>query len=178
MSRADVELPWYWGTGSKTWAGDAGIRSPLGGQLSALRDGVHGDYVVDANSATEGMLRRLESARTAKRIEWKLAQLMPMQAAALKLHFGEHNSLPYAIDAAAALLRASRRLAGQDEMEPVPLATLRKALRGATVTARDEIARLADDLVAAAVQAYNGLPEPKSGREPDIFDPRGRDRHP
>lgn len=34
--RADAELPWYFGTGPSTWAGDAGLRSNLGGQVAHL----------------------------------------------------------------------------------------------------------------------------------------------
>jgi hypothetical protein len=101
---------------------------------------------------------------------------MPLQVAILRLHYGERSSLPYAIDAAAVLLKASRKLVGASDEDAVPHEVLRRALQRAPAAARDAIAEQADAIVLAAIKAFEDLPEPLNTREPDIFDPRGRDR--
>lgn len=121
--RADAELPWYFGSGASTWAGDAGLRSPIGGQLAAasqvkqhrvenppwMAKGVQA-FVVDASKAEDEMLARTTAALIARRIATRLACLTRVQVQALELHYDESKSLPFGIDASAILLVAARRL--------------------------------------------------------------------
>lgn len=121
--RADAELPWYFGSGASTWAGDAGLRSPMGGQLSAARQvkRVHVDnppwmtkghqpHVVDASGAEDEMINRMGAAWMARQIATKLAALTRTQAEALELHYDSKTTLPYDVDACAVLLGSARRL--------------------------------------------------------------------
>lgn len=104
MSRADAELPWYFGSASKTWQGDAGLRSSLGAQLAnpgASSSGANMSAIEDA------MLRRCGAAGLARDVETRLRTLSKVQVEALRLHYT--GSLPI-VDPAACLLTSARRL--------------------------------------------------------------------
>jgi hypothetical protein len=62
MASAELDLPWYFGTGPATAAGDAGLKSSLGSQLDAMRAGISHDAVVDSDRAEVDMIRRLGTA--------------------------------------------------------------------------------------------------------------------
>jgi hypothetical protein len=121
--RADADLPWYFGSGASTWAGDAGLRSSLGGQLEAARQFKAPDvtnapwmakgsqpHVVDASRAEDDMHQRMGAAWFVRRVRTRLACLTSVQAQALALHYDEKTSLPYSIDASAVLLASARKL--------------------------------------------------------------------
>lgn len=121
--RADADLPWYFGSGASTWAGDAGLRSPMGGQLEAARQVKRVDvewppwmtkgqqpHAVDVSAAEDRMLESTAAAFRARRIALRLACLSRIQYLALTLHYDETCSLPFGIDASAVLLASARRL--------------------------------------------------------------------
>lgn len=152
MSQADVDLPWFWGFGPKNWQGEAGLRSPLGAQLDAVRSGVHLEHgAADSWRAIEAADRRVSAVRHARAIEARLARLTAVQVQALRLHYDDHATLPFEVDACAVLLAASRVLVGSGR---VGLAEMRKALHGAPAAKREAIAEQARDLWRAAVAAY------------------------
>ncbi len=99
---ADSDLEWYFGTASKTWQGDAGLRSP-----GFARAGGPSNGAVAASAVEDGFIERTSAANFARSVEARLAQLTTTQAQALRLHYTE--SLPW-VDAAAVLLAASRAL--------------------------------------------------------------------
>lgn len=152
MSRADVDLPWFWGFAAKTWQGEAGLRSPLGGQLDAVRSGVHLEHgSADSWHAIEQAHRRVSAVKHARAIEARLARLTAVQVQALRLHYDPKATLPFEVDAAAVLLAASRVLVGAGR---VGLVEMRKALHAAPTHRREQIAEQAKALVAVAKGAY------------------------
>ncbi len=167
--RADVDLPWYWGFAARTLAGDSGLRSPLGGQLEAIRTGLHAaEHCVDSSRATDDMLRRIDTGRTGCTVAARLGQLTHVHQAALKLHYDPHMTLPYSVDACATLLALSRALTAPDAPD---MLTLRKALQGATAARREAIAQQATALVRSAKDAYEAT-EVVEGRRVQVDDPR------
>jgi hypothetical protein len=152
MSLADVHLPWFWGFAARNWAGEAGLRSPLGAQLEAVREGVHLEHgAADSWRAIEQADRRVSAARLARSIEARLARLTVVQCQALRLHYDPRATLPFEVDAAAVLLAASRALVDGTACD---LPSLRKALLGASPAKREAVAKQASELVRVAREAY------------------------
>lgn len=186
--RADVDLPWYWGTGPSTWAGDAGLRSSLGpqidhllaGQLSAEARRQPGRGVwrarpqqiraVDSSQAEDAQIERLAAAERAGLVEARLRQLGRGHVLVLELHY-LGGSLPYSVDPACRALVALRRLVGCPGYPTTTQA--RKALLSASVEARERISAAAIALVVEAKGAYE-LAEVALPRRVQIHDPRGR----
>lgn len=169
MSRADVELPWYWGFAAKTAQGDAGLRSPLGAQLEAVRSGVHLEHCVDSSRAEDSMLRSLGGASLGRTVARRLAVQRPLHVSALRLHYDPRVSLPYGVDGCATLLTACRVLCAPDG--PPTHAAARKALLATSPARREAIASQAADLVAIARLAYDST-EVQEERGVQVDDPR------
>jgi hypothetical protein len=158
--RADVDLPWYWGFAARSWAGEAGLRSPLGAQLEAIRSGLHLEHgAADSWRALEEADKRRAAVRHARTIEGRLSRLTAVQREVLHLHYDPHVTLPFEVDGAACLLKASRSLCGEPlgGVGRVAAEVLRKALHGATPQQRERIATQAAELVATARTVYEEL---------------------
>lgn len=168
MSRADSDLPWFFGSAPQSWAGDAGLRSALGGQLEAVRSEKLASGTVNASQIEDDVHRRLGAATRARAIEARLAQLSDVQVATLRWHYGE-GSLPYGVDRSACLLGRVRRLCSAGGV--VPQEVLRAALLEASTEEREAIAAEADRLVVGAREAYDALPAQRL-RWIQVDDPR------
>lgn len=148
--RADADLPWYWGTGASTADGDAGLRSVLGGQLAILAAGIIGPRQVDASQAEDAMLDRIGLGQRVRRIEARLRLLRPLHVVALHLHYSG-RTLPYGVDAAAALLP---RCVAMVDVRGAHPQDLRGALHAATEAVRRAVRADSDRLVLGAQEAY------------------------
>ena len=124
MSCADAELGWYFGTASKTWQGDAGLRSP---GFDGVRTTTNG--AIAAQRVEDGMLERCSAANQSRVVEAKLRQLSSIQVDALRLHYSA--SLPFGIEASAILLTSARGLVTRQSYAAArtALAEVRKAAR-------------------------------------------------
>ena len=109
MSSADLDLPWYFGSGPRTAAGDAGLRSPLGAQLDALRTGVrHDRATVDSSRSEDEAIGRLGLGERMRVIEERLRQLDRIDVDILRAHYVE-RPLPHMISGAAPLVLGEDR---------------------------------------------------------------------
>ena len=171
MSLADSELPWYFGTGPSSMAGDLGLRSSMGGQLAAAESCMyyddqgheHGGQLAErsfTNDAEGAMFQRLQYAGDCKRIEAKLRTLTRIQVEALRLHYST-ASLPFGVPAAASLLPRAKRMLSQPGdglaelraflMVPVDLGT------DATKAEKAEAKKIFDGQIEALTKAANDL---------------------
>lgn len=104
LQSADVDLPWFFGSGPSTAAGDAGLKSPLGAQLDALRAGVqHDRTVVDSSRSEDEAIGRLGMGERYRVIEERLGQLERIDVDILRAHYVD-KPLPYMISGAAPLV--------------------------------------------------------------------------
>ncbi len=92
--KADVDLPWYLGSGPATARGDAGLRSSHGALLGA------GGGSLDA--AELAMAHRIGVGRHLAEVEERLAQLDPRTVLVLTTHYGQ-RSPAYGVSAAVVL---------------------------------------------------------------------------
>jgi hypothetical protein len=148
---AAAELPWYFGLGAQTAMGDCGLKSTLGGQLDAIRDGTNDKRTVDASRAEDEMIGRLGVAKRMAIIRARLGQLSDEQRLVLRLHFGE---------------RPIHSLSGAAVLSPLAVvlccgSVTREAIRsavGKSIRAKDsrwiELEAETMAIVAAAVLAY------------------------
>lgn len=149
--RADADLPWYWGTGASTAAGDAGLRSPLGGQLEVLKAGIIGPRQVDASHAEESTIDRVGMGKRMRRIEACLrAMESPRLVEVLRRHYSG-RSLPFGLSPAAVVLPICVRWVSPSGTHPQDL---RGALHAATERQRRQVRADGDALVAKALGAY------------------------
>lgn len=158
--KADSDLPWYFGLGPSTAAGDMGLRSSFGTQLDMARAGVSNGSTITQDSAETDMHRRLGAAHLHHEITARLERLSDLHRVVLSLHYGGRPIVD--------------RLSGAAVLTPeaalltlLPVAT-RDALCGAvraSLKARDgrwlavEVA--ANELVRAAVGAYEDAQTPR-----------------
>ena len=189
--RADSDLPWYFGSGPSTWAGDSGIRSTMGAQIAQLnasslskeaakeareyartvfREGgprdrwikrPHQIQVVDASQAEDDMVERFAAAARVNDVQNRLSTLSVVQARTLQLHYSG-LSLPFSLSPAVALLGAARKLCGTDT-EP-DSTILREALKKAPKLERESLDHAGQRLVVAARLAYEGAQVPRPTR--------------
>lgn len=181
---AELDLPWYFGSGSSTRSGDAGLRSTLGSQLEHVKGSRPSkaanrearEMPEEVRERLKRWQKRLGTASTfsvsaieddlhkrisfggssdAARISSKLSALTSIQVRALQLHFSG-KSLPYAIDPCAVLLVAAKRLCGI-EVEPFA-SQLRRALMKAKPDQIEQLEHAATELFTEAVQAYERAP--------------------
>ena len=89
--RADVDLPWFFNTGSSTAQGDCGLRSPLGGQLEALKAQQVGTHTVDASQHEDNMIRQTAAGHRLAEIDARLRAIDPGHVEALRAHYGEKS---------------------------------------------------------------------------------------
>lgn len=129
MSRADAELGWYFGSASKTWQGDAGLRSP---GFDGVRTATNG--AIAAQRVEDAMLERCSAANMSRVIEAKLRCLSSVHVEALRLHYTA-PSLPFSVDACAVMLDVSKRLVARLGIDGSGRAYT--AARAAIATARD-----------------------------------------
>ena len=174
MSLADSELPWYFGTGPSSMAGDLGLRSSMGGQLAAAESCMyydaegheHGGQLAErsfTNDAEGAMFHRLQHAASATRIEAKLRTLTRIQVEALRLHYST-ASLPFGVPAAASLLPRAKRMLSQpgDGMAElraflmVPIEVAKDASKAEKAEAKKEFNAMVDILTKAANDLVNG----------------------
>lgn len=150
---AASDLPWFFGTGPSTAAGDCGLRSSLGGQLAALAEGITRQPTVDASRAEDEMHERMGPGRLIGIIEDRLFTLTPEQVRVLRYHYGE-RAIDDRVSAAALLCPSAASLVSPRVLSRE---SLREAVQ-ASVKARDrawlvvEVEALA--LVQDAVTAY------------------------
>lgn len=150
------DLSWYFGSGAQTWQGDAGLRSPFGGQLErAARREAYGHHVVDASQAEEQMIDRLGAAWLARLVEARLAVLTAEQRDVLSLHyagrrFGDVSTPPSAGTLPFGISRAAI-LSGD---EPWELEVMRAWLMGSSVDERRPIESRGRALVQEAEATY------------------------
>jgi hypothetical protein len=109
MASAELDLPWYFGTGPATAAGDAGLKSSLGSQLDAMRAGISHDAVVDSDRAEVDMIRRLGTAHRLDAIRRRLAALDGFTVRVLRLHYSE-RPMAAGVSPAAVLCGEAERL--------------------------------------------------------------------
>jgi len=109
LQSADVDLPWYFGSGPSTAAGDAGLKSPLGGQLDALRAGIPRDRTaVDSSRSEDEAIGRLGMGERYRVIEERLGQLQRIDVDILRAHYVD-KPLPHMISGAAPLVLGEDR---------------------------------------------------------------------
>lgn len=146
--KAEDDLPWYWGTGPQTAEGDSGLRSPLGGMLAKVRDGVAGSSLREDDDDD----RRIATAERMRAVKQRLAKLEADEVTHLWSHYVQKR-LPFGISAAAIFTKAARSLTGEDCPDPAKLAAKMRSMN-----ARDNrivgLEKEADALVRAAVMAY------------------------
>lgn len=163
---AEADLRWYWGTGASTWAGDAGLRSPLGGQLEVLRAGmVSQSQAVDASQAEDLMHNRMGAAARAREIELRLRSIPAELARLLRRHFTE-RALPYDISPTANRTPTAKRLCPSGRVEQ-----LRSAIRSADQATLAALISESERSVRAAVLAYEAT-EVHDERRLQVHDPR------
>jgi hypothetical protein len=109
LQSADVDLPWYFGSGPSTAAGDAGLKSPLGGQLDALRAGIPRDRTaVDSSRSEDEAIGRLGMGERYRVIEERLGQLQRIDVDILRAHYVD-KPMPFMISGAAPLVLGEDR---------------------------------------------------------------------
>lgn len=197
---ADADLPWYYGTASRTAAGDLGMRSTFGLQLSAARASQLNrepstlrrpglPWESEAGRAPEGErvhVRPLAHCVDASQVEdgqletlWHADRIRAVEARLAAITATQRaalklhyagGSLPYGLDPAAVLLRAARELCGTGDAVP-PLEVMRGALHRAGELQRAELCAAADSLVESARAAYEAAPVARS-RPVQVDDPR------
>lgn len=119
---ASNDLPWYFGSGPTSFAGDCGLKSNFGSMIEANKAAtvIHASDArpwmakakAEAHSpfdAEDEMADRLQAVFYARRIKARLDQLTPITVAILRLAFSG-TSLPDGIDAAACVLDPTREL--------------------------------------------------------------------
>lgn len=149
---ADVDLPWFFGTGPQTAQGDAGLRSPLGPQLDALRSGVQREHTAaDASRSEDEAIGRLGVAERYATIEARLRMVPTSDAEVLRVHYSE-RPLPYAISAAATIVEGSTR------------DSLSALLRADDGRLRRSVELRANTRLAVAKSAYDAAVPPSRGR--------------
>lgn len=163
---AEADLRWYWGTGSATWAGDAGLRSPLGGQLDVLRAGMVSQHQsVDASQAEDLMHHRMGAAARAREIEGRLRSIPDALARLLRRHYTE-KALPYDISPTANRTPTARRICPSGRVEE-----LRSAIRSADQATLAALISESERAVRAAVLAYE-TSSVEDERRLQVNDPR------
>ena len=105
--RADVDLPWRFGLGASTAIGDCGLRSPLGGQLEALKAQQIGTHTVDASQHEDNMIRQTAAGHRLAEIDARLRAIDPGHVEALRAHYGE-KSPGFGLSAAVRLTERGR----------------------------------------------------------------------
>lgn len=119
---ASNDLPWFFGSGPTSFAGDCGLKSNFGSMIEANKAAtvIHASDArpwmakakAEAHSpfdAEEEMADRLQAVFHARQIKARLDLLNPLQVAVLRLaHSG--TSLPDGIDSAACVLHPMREL--------------------------------------------------------------------
>lgn len=161
---ADVDLPWFFGTGPSTAQGDTGLRSSLGGQLSALQSGITQQPTVDAGRAEDGMIRQLGAAHHLGQVTARLRQLSDYQVLVLRLHYGT-PAIVAGLSGCAVLCPEAADLVGTASVSRESIATAGRA----ALKARDTLAWVALELAAsrmwvAAARAYSDA-EPSRARK-------------
>lgn len=171
--RADVDLPWFYGTGSSTAAGDAGLRSSLGGQVARLAASQLSDaaraaardydgwqkrsgegHGVDASQIEDDAIKRLGTGHHLAEVSARLAAVADEHRDALALHYG-HRSLVFGVSAAALLTELGRR-------HGMALAdVLRDAVKARKPAVLVELETETGKLVEAAKLAYENADVPK-----------------
>jgi hypothetical protein len=151
---ADVDLPWFFGTGPSTAQGDTGLRSSLGGQLSALQSGITQQPTVDSSRAEDGMIRQLGAAHHLGQVTARLRQLSERQVLVLRLHYGTPSIVAGLSGCAVLCPEAADLVHGPVSRESIAVAG-RAALR-----ARETVAWVALELAATrlwtdAARAYS-----------------------
>ncbi len=115
---AALALPWYFGSASSghSAAGDAGLRSSLGGQIDALKasrtfrgGGILEDRAVDSGRIEDAVHQRLDDCDRIARVRARLSACTPDDQAVLRLHFGT-SALAFAVSGVALLTNAARVL--------------------------------------------------------------------
>ena len=154
MSSAAAELPWYFGTGPQTAMGDCGLRSTLGPQLDAIRDGTNEQRAVNSSRSEDEMIGRLGVAKRILIIGRKLAAVSDEHRAVLHAHFGERAI--HSLSGAAVLCPVAVTLC----RGPVSREAVRAAVH-ASIKARDsKWTHLESEtmrMVTAAVTAYEAV---------------------
>lgn len=162
MSRADLELPWYFGTGPSTAAGDSGLRSPLGGQLEAIASGTLAEYTIDAARTEDEMIRRIQTGGNVGDVRARLAELSHLDQQVLRLHYGT-PALACNVTGAAVLASLAQRMTSSRSVTREALsAAIRASNRDRSSTRVTEIEVEALGLVKAAVQRYEQVQLPRS----------------
>ncbi len=164
--KAEDDLPWYWGSGPKTAEGDCGLRSPLGGMLAKVRDGVSGGSLREDDDDSE----RLFAAGRMRRIKARLEGLSPDAVTHLWCHYVQ-KPLPFNISACAIFTRGASTLMGDDCPDPAKLAKRMREMK-----AQDKrivgLEAEANALLNSAVAAYEARAASEAKR--DRRDPESR----
>ncbi len=161
--RAALALPWYFGQGASTAAGDAGLRSSLGGQIEALRasqleggGGMLESRAVDSSDIEDAMHQRLEAGGRMARVAERLAGCSDAHVTVLRLAFGT-APLAFGVSGCAVLTASAAKLVGAEPQRATLNAALRaahKASPGGSGWVRVELE--AQALLGPAVRAYEG----------------------
>lgn len=201
--RADDDLPWYFGTGSKTLAGDAGLCSTLGRQVAFLESASPSkDAATERRARSNAPWLRLDDPRWAPE-KW---QDDPKPQGAVDVSSSEDAmidrmvSAPLASEIEARLgvlsdlhVRVLRmHYSGESlpfELDPAAvlldaarrackpvgasLGALREVLKKLPTAEREAMSDDAKALVKVAQEAYEAAPAPR-GRRLQVNDPRGR----
>lgn len=92
--RADLDLPWFFGSSPQNVAGDSGLRCSLGNA------GGGGSF--DVSALEDAMIRRVGTGSRWAEIRDRLATLEPGQCRVLQLHYAE-RSIVFSVSACAVL---------------------------------------------------------------------------
>lgn len=159
---AKVDLPWFWGG---DWEAEAGLKSSLGAQLDAMRQGTTAS---PSPAAAEDLaIERCWSAHRAWQIRRRLEACGPEVERILELHHRTAKRLPAGISPAAMLTAEALSLpavanASAVDREHHLSVLVARALNEASVDDRHRVAVAADLLVARAERAYDTAAVPKA----------------
>jgi hypothetical protein len=155
--RADRDLPWFYGTGPSTAAGDSGLRSSLGGQLAALEAGIVGEHAVNTSRLEDDMIRRTSTGALMSEIRERLSQLPRDIVLVLELHYST-RPIAYGISGCAVLCDAAAALVAPAAVSREGIAgVLRERVQAGKPTAWVDLDTEAVALLKSAQLAYEAI---------------------
>jgi hypothetical protein len=169
---AEVDLRWYWSSGPETWAGDAGLHSPTGGQLSALEAGLVRASYTDLSKIEDDQIRRATYVARARDIELRLSQLSARAVALLKADI-TGRGLPFSVSSAAVYTEQAKVMCATDRRPAHE--KLREALMACKRADHPKVKALVFEVQLAlqdARDAYEGTRIKRTRRLPDVHERR------